>query len=246
MNTDSHSNIPRHIAIVMDGNGRWAKMRGKSRFMGHKAGMDAVGKIVKMAVEKKIEVLSLFAFSSENWSRPTEEINYLMQLFSDVCRNQIKKLHEHNICVRFLGDLSRFSSTVRKDMEGAARMTQENTGLKLMIAVNYGGQWDLVQAFQKIAARIASGELTAQAIDAQLVAAHLSTAGLPDPDLLIRTSGEERLSNFYLWQCAYTELYFTKTLWPDFDEAAFEAALHEYANRERRFGAIPQAKSKHQ
>ena len=215
----------------MDGNGRWAELHKKPRSAGHRAGGEAVQKIIKTAAESGIEVLSLFAFSTENWSRPKQEINNLMQLFLKGLQESTKKLHKNQIQIRFIGDLSRFSVKLRKQIQQAVALTKNNTGLKLVIAVNYGGQWDIVQAAQKLAQQ-------KQKINAETFADCLATKNLPDPDLFIRTSGEQRISNFFLWQLAYTELYFTDVLWPDFDEQHFAQALEAYAKRKRRFGKI--------
>lgn len=232
------STKPKHVAIVMDGNGRWAKLHHKPRSAGHKAGGDAAQKIIKYAVDNHIEILSLFAFSTENWSRPQQEINYLMQLLLTELQNATQKLYKNNIQLRFIGDLSRFSVKLRQQIEKAVKLTQNNTGLKLVIAINYGGQWDILQATKKISQKIADQEITAKDIRAETFAKHLVTADLPNPDLFIRTSGEQRISNFFLWQLAYTELYFTDVLWPDFNEQHFKQALDDFTKRKRRFGMI--------
>lgn len=226
--------LPRHIAIIPDGNGRWAKQRSLPRFAGHKAGVDAIRQVIKSCIEEKIEVLSLFAFSSENWRRPPSEINFLMNLFITVLEGETKKLHEQNIQLRIIGDRSPFDKKLQKLMQVAENLTANNTGLKLIIAANYGGQWDIQQAMQKIAKE----HLSADIITAELIHSKLSLADLPAPDLLIRTSGEQRVSNFYLWQLAYTELYFTPVFWPDFNKEEFIRALSYYAGCERRFGHI--------
>lgn len=230
--------MPKHVAIVMDGNGRWAELHHKSRSAGHKAGGDAAQKIIKCAAENHIEVLSLFAFSTENWQRPQKEIDYLMRLLLKGLQDAIQKLHKNNIQLRFIGDLNRFSVKLRQQIEKATKLTQNNTGLKLVIAINYGGQWDILQATKKISQKIADKEIIAKNIGIETFAKYLATADLPDPDLFIRTSGEKRISNFFLWQLAYTELYFTNVLWPDFDEQNFKQALDDFAKRKRRFGTI--------
>lgn len=228
--------LPRHIAVIMDGNGRWAKQRHLPRVAGHKAGVDAVRETVKVCVEKKIEVLTLFAFSSENWQRPEQEVNYLMELFITALKREIKKLHKQNIQLRIIGDRSRFDEKLCQQIDIAEQMTASNTGLKLVIAANYGGRWDIHNAMRDIAIDIEQGKLTHHNISPELIQSKLTQADLPDPDLFIRTSGEQRISNFILWQLAYTELYFTETLWPDFNTAELEKAFLFFENRERRFG----------
>ncbi len=228
--------LPRHVAIIMDGNGRWAKRRFMPRIAGHRAGVEAVRGIVRACARKGIEVLTLFAFSSENWRRPPEEVGLLMELLLSSLQREVTKLHENDVCLRFIGDRSAFAGTLGEKMAEAEALTRDNRGLKLAIAVNYGGRWDITQAARRLALKVAAGELSAEAIDEVLVQEHLCLADLPEPDLFIRTGGEQRVSNFLLWQLAYTELYFTDTLWPDFDDQAFEAALASFASRQRRFG----------
>jgi undecaprenyl diphosphate synthase len=228
--------IPRHIAIIMDGNGRWAQKRLMPRAVGHQAGVKAVRKIVEHCVREGVEVLTLFAFSSENWRRPPEEVSLLMELFMATLQTEIDKLHQNNIRLRFIGDRSRFSEALQKKMAEGEAQTRDNTALTVVIAVNYGGRWDLCQAFRAVNQKISAGELRAQDIDESLIDRHLSTAGLPEPDLFIRTGGEQRVSNFLLWQLAYTELYFTDTLWPDFDQKSLEEAILSFKGRQRRFG----------
>ncbi len=228
--------LPRHIAIIMDGNGRWAKKKFLPRLAGHKAGVEAVQQTVKRCVEKKIEVLTLFAFSSENWRRPQEEVSYLMQLFINALKNEAKKLHEQNIQLRVIGDRTRFDEKLRQQIDEVENLTANNTGLKLLLATNYGGQWDITQAVQRIAAKIESGAISSLAVTDELIQQHLSFADLPDPDLFIRTSGELRISNFILWQLAYTELYFSDVLWPDFNGDELDRAFAFFTTRERRFG----------
>lgn len=229
--------LPQHIAIIMDGNGRWAKKRFLPRVAGHKAGVDAVHNAVKLCVEKKIKVLTLFAFSSENWRRPAQEVDYLMSLFHTMLEREINKLHKQNIQLRIIGDKSRFDEKLQVQISHAENLTQHNTGLKLVIAANYGGQWDICEATRQIAASVKSGELSVDEISPELIQAKLTTLDLPLPDLLIRTSGEQRISNFLLWQLAYSELYFTEILWPDFNAEEFNKAIAYYTHRERRFGA---------
>lgn len=221
----------------MDGNGRWAKKRLLPRIAGHKAGANAVREVVTACVRHKIEILTLFAFSSENWSRPTEEISSLMSLFFSTLEREVQKLNKQNICLKFIGDRSRFDEKLCQRIAMAEQTTQHNTGLHLIIAVSYGGRWDLTQAMQQLAKDVAIGKLSPENISSEYIHSKLSTAGLPDPDLLIRTSGEQRISNFLLWQLAYTELYFSDVFWPDFTENEFERALQFYTKRDRRFGA---------
>nr|WP_086939075.1 isoprenyl transferase [Thaumasiovibrio occultus] len=228
--------LPKHIAVIMDGNGRWAQERGKARVFGHKAGVDAVKKTVSEASKMGVKVLSLFAFSSENWRRPEEEVSVLMELFVSVLSREAKRLHKNNIQLRIVGDTSRFSSRLQSKIADAEALTQHNTGLVLNICANYGGQWDIVQAVQQLAQDVKDGVLAANEIVEQDIACRLTMADLPDVDLMIRTSGECRISNFMLWQMAYAELYFTDCFWPDFDEQALRDALYWFVHRERRFG----------
>lgn len=234
--SDPAVNIPKHIAIIMDGNGRWAKQRLQPRFMGHRAGVKAVEGIVKRCAELGVEVLSLFAFSSENWRRPGKEVSLLMELFSHALSNQVKKLHENNIKLQIIGDLDRFSDALRQQIEQAQRLTEDNTGLTLNIAANYGGRWDVTQSVRQLAQQVANGELAADAITEQSINEHLTTAAIAEPDLFIRTGGEQRVSNFLLWQMAYTEFYFTDVLWPEFDAKQLDRAIASFSQRERRFG----------
>ncbi len=232
----SMATLPRHVAIIMDGNGRWAKARKRPRFMGHKAGVETVRRVVNSCVEQKIEVLTLFAFSSENWRRPEEEVSALMNLFATVLSGESKKLHKQNVRLRVVGELSAFSRKLQKQIEKAHQVTKDNTGLTLVIAANYGGRWDITQAAAKLAKKVELGELKASEINPEMMDDAMSLSDLPEPDLFIRTGGEKRISNFLLWQLAYTELYFTDTLWPDFQGQAFEDALHSFSQRQRRFG----------
>ena len=233
---DVSAKSPRHVAIIMDGNGRWASRRRLPRFAGHKAGVETVKDVVRACGEYGVEVLTLFAFSSENWRRPEEEVGLLMGLFMTALEQQVRKLHEHNIRLRIIGDRSAFSRTLQERIEAAETLTGSNTGLGLVVAANYGGRWDMTQAARTIAERVQNGELSPDQVSPELIQSLLSLANLPEPDLFIRTGGEKRVSNFLLWQLAYTELYFTDTLWPDFDRQAFEGALTSFATRQRRFG----------
>ena len=232
----SENGIPRHIAIIMDGNGRWAEKRFMPRALGHQAGVKAVRKIVERAGNLGVEVLTLFAFSSENWRRPKEEVSLLMSLFVETLQREIDTLDKNGIRLLFIGDRSAFPDVLRQKMQEGETQTQHNNALTLVIAANYGGHWDITQATQKIIDKMASGEISKQSVSPELIENHLSTAGLPDPDLFIRTGGEERVSNFLLWQLAYTELYFTPTLWPDFDQGSLDDAIGSFKTRERRFG----------
>ena len=233
---DCPSKLPRHVAIIMDGNGRWAKQRHMPRIAGHRAGVESVRSVVQLCGAKGVEVLTLFAFSSENWRRPETEVSLLMELFMMALQREAKRLNENNVRLRVIGDRSKFSSKLQGEIAKAEALTQNNTGLTLAVAANYGGRWDVTYAVRCLAADVAAGKVDAAAISEEMIRDRLSMADLPEPDLFIRTGGEQRISNFLLWQLAYTELYFTDTLWPDFKEAAFEAALESFANRQRRFG----------
>jgi undecaprenyl diphosphate synthase len=236
--------VPRHVAIIMDGNGRWAERRHLPRFAGHKAGVDAVKGVVEACGDKGIEALTLFAFSSENWRRPVEEVGWLMGLFMTALEQQARKLHENNVRLRVIGDRSAFSGALRRRIAESEKLTADNTGLTLVVAANYGGRWDITRAARELAARVKAGALALEGITSELFATALSIHDLPEPDLFIRTGGEQRISNFLLWQLAYTELYFTEVLWPDFDRRAFETALASYATRQRRFGRTGEQVSK--
>ena len=228
--------LPRHVAMIMDGNGRWATRRRLPRFAGHRAGVDTAKEMVRACGEKGIDVLTLFAFSSENWRRPEEEVGLLMDLFVAVLDQQVRELHDNNIRLRIIGDRNGLHAGLRERIDQAESLTEDNTGQTLVIAANYGGRWDCCQAVRRVAERVQRGELALEDIDEQEVQAELSLDDLPEPDLFIRTGGERRVSNFLLWHLAYTELYFTDTLWPDFDRSAFEGALAYYAAHQRRFG----------
>ncbi len=235
--------LPRHVAIVMDGNGRWAQRRGLSRNEGHRRGKDSVRAIVETARELGIPYLSLFAFSSENWTRPSTEVNFLMTLLRRYLLTETKRLMKRDIRVVAVGDLERLPVPVREALSHAVEVTGQNRAMTLAIALSYGGRQDIVRAAQKIGQAVAAGELDPEAIDEQVVASSLYTGELPDPDLWIRTSGEIRISNCFLFQLAYAELYFTDTLWPDFREREFLAALSAFQARERRFGGVIPAQS---
>ncbi len=228
--------IPRHVAIIMDGNGRWAKRRNRPRFYGHRAGVEAVEEVLQACANRGVEMLTLFAFSSENWHRPTQEVRLLIDLFKSVLSNRLDRLQERNVRLRIIGARDRFPESLRAEIARAEALTANNRGMVLVVAANYGGRWDIAQAAKQVAIKVVKGEIMIDSITPEVLAAHLSLADLPEPDLFIRTGGEQRLSNFLLWQLAYTEFYFTDTLWPDFDEAAFSLAIDTFIRRERRFG----------
>jgi len=228
--------LPRHVAIIMDGNGRWARQRKKPRVFGHKAGVETVRSVVRMCAEKGIAALTLFAFSTENWRRPRREVELLLDLFLTALSREVSDLHKNRVCLRVIGDRLGFPAKLRKQIDAAEELTRDNAGLTLTIAANYGGRWDVAQAAQRLAERVENGILKAADITPDLLGTELSLSDLPEPDLFIRTGGEQRISNFLLWQLAYTELYFTETLWPEFHADAFEAALASFAARQRRFG----------
>jgi undecaprenyl diphosphate synthase len=228
--------VPRHIAIVMDGNGRWARARHRPRSFGHNAGRKAVRATIESCIREGIEALTLFAFSSENWQRPPEEVGALMSLFVRALDKEVDELHANGVRLRFIGNLEAFDEPLRKRMQASMRRTADNQRLQVNIAVNYGGRWDIAQASRQAAAAVARGELDISQIDETRLAQWMTLAELPALDLFIRTGGEYRISNFLLWQVAYAELYFTDTLWPDFDHACLRQALEDYARRERRYG----------
>lgn len=234
----STANLPQHIAVIMDGNGRWAKKRFMPRLAGHRAGVESARRIVKGCASRGIKVLTLFAFSSENWRRPQQEVSHLMELFFTGLEREAEDLHKNNIRLRFIGDRHRFSPNLIAKINEVESLTGQNTAMTLIIAADYGGQWDIAQAARQLATEVAAGTLQAEEITQEKIASRLSFADLPDPDLFIRTSGEMRISNFLLWQLAYSELYFTEILWPDFDDAALERALTHFAQRERRYGTV--------
>ncbi|RMG29209.1 MAG: isoprenyl transferase [Gammaproteobacteria bacterium] len=230
------SSLPAHVAIIMDGNGRWARRRGLPRPAGHREGVKAVRRIVECCRAEGIQVLTLFAFSSENWRRPKTEVRLLLELFAATLQREVDALHRNGVQIRFIGERTAFPERLVRMMASAEATTAENDGLVLVIAVNYGGRWDLVQAMRHLAVEVAAGRVDPGEIDEARIAGHLSLADLPEPDLFIRTGGEQRISNFLLWQLAYTELYFTDVLWPDFDADCFREALAWFAGRQRRFG----------
>ena len=228
--------IPRHVAIIMDGNNRWAKRRFMPGVAGHKAGVDAVRAVVEHSARQGVEVLTLFAFSSENWRRPADEVSALMSLFVLALEREVRKLHRHNIRLQIMGDVSGFSPRLQQLIRESEALTANNTAMTLVVAANYGGQWDIAQAARRIAEEVQAGTLQPQDINEQLFHRYTWLADLPPPDLLIRTGGEQRISNFMLWQTAYSELYFSPVFWPDFKEQEYQQALTAFAERIRRFG----------
>lgn len=230
--------VPRHVAIIMDGNGRWASGRGQPRAAGHRAGAKTVREIVESTQDLGIKTLTLFAFSSENWQRPKAEVRVLLDLFLRTLRRELKDLKKNDVSLHFIGSRSRFAPALQKEMAEAEAETDGNQGLQLVVAVDYGGRWDVIQAAQQLAQRCARGELDPDAVDEALFSSHMTLHTLGAPDLFIRTGGERRLSNFLLWDLAYSELYFTDTLWPDFDANQLDEALAWYSGRDRRFGRV--------
>ena len=230
--------VPRHVAIIMDGNGRWAQARGLPRTEGHRRGMETVKRIIRHASDRGVRYLTLYSFSSENWRRPAEEVGFLMGLLKFFIRRDLAELHGENTRIRVIGEREGLSVDVSGLLDEAEILTRHNTGLTVVIAFNYGSRNEIVRGVRAIAEKVARGELALADVDAETISASLFTADIPDPDLVVRTSGEQRLSNFLMWQAAYSELVFSPVLWPDFDEAAFDAAIDEYRGRERRFGGV--------
>lgn len=230
------SSVPRHVAIIMDGNGRWASSRKKARHSGHRAGVKSVRLSVETAAQRGVEYLTLFAFSSENWARPVDEVGRLMSLFVEALRREVDELHRNDVRLNFVGAREQLNKGLREKITAAEKKTANNNGLRLTVAIAYGGRWDIIEATKAIARRVESGALTADAIDEAEFVKGLQLADVPDPDLLIRTGGETRISNFLLWNLAYAELWFTDVLWPEFDASEFDNALAYFASRQRRFG----------
>ncbi len=228
--------VPRHVAIIMDGNNRWARRQGLPGHAGHRAGVEAVRDVLRSCRQHKVEVLTLFAFSSENWGRPQPEVRALLALLSRYLRSEVRELHKDGVRLRFIGERSRFSERLQRLMSNAEYLTCDNCVATVVIAVDYGGRWDIAQAARKLAEQVQAGTLQAEDITEADVDREVAISDLPRPDLCIRTGGDARISNFMLWHCAYSELYFTNTLWPDFGELEFARALADYARRERRFG----------
>ena len=229
-------NIPTHIAVIMDGNGRWARKRALPRHAGHRSGVGAVRETVELAAKRGVSYLTLFAFSSENWSRPREEVSKLMGLFVEALQREVDELHRNNVRLEFIGAREQLQAGLVKKIVSAEAQTRDNTGLRLFVAVAYGGRWDIVKAAQRLAGRAVAGEISAGDIDDAAISSELQLGDVPDPDLLIRTGGEQRISNFLLWNLAYAELWFCDTLWPDFGDKQFDEALGHYAKRQRRYG----------
>lgn len=228
--------VPQHVAIIMDGNGRWAKQQGKLRISGHRAGVESVRNAVRFSVKHKVKSLTLYAFSSENWRRPEKEVSSLMELFVFALDNEVKSLHKHNVKLNVIGDISRFSERLQKRIKKSEQLTANNTGLRLNIAANYGGRWDIINSLSLIAEKVKNNQLSIEQITEETVNAHICLHDQPEVDLVIRTGGEHRISNFLLWQSAYAEFFFTDVLWPDFDDQVFEQAIEVFGKRERRFG----------
>jgi len=236
-NIDAHGRIvPAHVAVIMDGNGRWAKSRALPRHAGHRAGVKSVRQTVELAAKRGVSCLTLFAFSSENWQRPAEEVSRLMGLFLEALQREVNDLHRNNVRLKFIGARDRLQADLLKKILSAEEKTKDNDGLRLMVAVAYGGRWDIVNAAKSLATKALEGRLSVDDLDDELFAAELALHGLPDPDLLIRTGGEQRISNFLLWNLAYAELWFSECLWPDFGEKQFDEALAFFASRQRRYG----------
>jgi undecaprenyl diphosphate synthase len=230
--------LPSHVAVIMDGNGRWAKNRSQPRIMGHQRGVDTLKNLVRCCNDWGVSALTAYAFSTENWGRPTAEVEFLMTLFERVLRRELRELNEENVRISFVGNLAVLPQSLQEEIERAMGETRKNTGIRFTVATNYGGRQEILQAVRAIARQVEKGLIHPEEIDENLFEKHLYTAGLPHPDLLIRTSGEMRISNFLLWQMAYAEIYVTQTLWPDFDRSAFHQALLAYQQRERRFGKV--------
>jgi undecaprenyl diphosphate synthase len=230
--------LPRHVAVIMDGNGRWAKRRGMPRIMGHRRGVDTLKDLLRCCRDWGVEALTAYAFSTENWGRPLEEVEFLMTLFERVLRQELREMMEEDVRIRFVGNLAALPKSLQTEIERSVESTQSNKGIQFTVATNYGGRQEILQACRAIAQKVQQGQIQPDEIDESLFERHLYTAGGCDPDLLIRTSGEMRLSNFLLWQMAYSEIYVTETLWPDFDRTEFHQALSAYQQRDRRFGRV--------
>lgn len=231
-----HSRIPRHVAIIMDGNGRWANLRGRPRSDGHAEGVTSVHRAVEFSSDMGIEYLTLYAFSTENWNRPQEEVDTLMHLIGWAIERELPELLRNNVRIHLIGDIDRIPDDARRRLRNSEQATAHCTGLRLLMCLSYSSRWEITEAARRLARRVSDGSLDPEAISEQSIADNLATAGIPDPDLLIRTGGEQRISNFLLYQIAYSELYFTNTLWPDFDKVAYAEAIIDFQQRERRFG----------
>lgn len=228
--------IPQHVAIIMDGNGRWAKSKGLDRIFGHREGVDSVDKVMEAASDLGVKYITLYAFSTENWNRPEQEVNALMEILSQALKKYIEKISKNNVRLMVVGDKSRLSQLTLSNLSEAEKMTEMNTGLTMILAISYSSRWEIVEATKRIASEVKAGSLNVDQIDEKIFSDHLATAGIPDPDLLIRTSGELRISNFLMWQLSYSELYFTPVSWPEFKKEQFFEAIIDYQKRERRFG----------
>ena len=228
--------IPQHVAIIMDGNGRWAKSKELDRIFGHREGVDSVDKVMEAASDLGVKYITLYAFSTENWNRPDTEVNALMEILSEALKKYIEKISQNNVRLMVIGDKSRLSKVTLSNLSEAEKMTEGNTGLTMILAISYSSRWEIVEAAKRIAAEVKTGALDVEAINEQIFSNHLATAGIPDPDLLVRTSGELRISNFLMWQLSYSELYFTPVSWPEFKKEQFFEAIIDYQKRERRFG----------
>lgn len=234
------SNLPKHIAIIMDGNGRWAKEKGLPRNLGHKAGVETIRDIVKECSKLKIKYLTLYAFSTENWKRPKEEVTALMRLLIEYLKNEIKELHAQDVVIKYIGDIKRLPDACQKALIDSYNKTKNNKGLVLTLALNYGGRNEIVHAIKEISKDVKNNELSIESIDENTISNYLYTKNMPDPDIIIRTAGEQRLSNFLLWQCAYSEFWYTDVKWPDFKKEDLRKAIFDYQNRDRRFGGLKQ------
>jgi undecaprenyl diphosphate synthase len=235
-NDPTGMDVPHHVAIIMDGNGRWAKARSQARHSGHRAGVKSVRETVESAAKRGVKYLTLFAFSSENWQRPQDEVSRLMSLFLEALQREVDDLHRNNVRLRFVGARAQLKPKLQRKIEAAEQQTSQNSGLTLIVAVAYGGRWDIVNAARRLATKVTGGELSIEDIGDDAFARELALSGVPDPDLLIRTGGEQRISNFLLWNLAYSELYFCDCLWPDFREREFDEAMIFYGMRQRRYG----------
>ncbi len=235
-NDPTGMDVPHHVAIIMDGNGRWAKARSQARHAGHRAGVKSVRETVESAAKRGVRYLTLFAFSSENWQRPQDEVSRLMSLFLEALQREVDELHRNNVRLRFVGARAQLKPKLQRKIEAAEQQTSQNSGLTLIVAVAYGGRWDIVNAAKRLAAKVTGGEMSIEDIGDDALAGELALSGVPDPDLLIRTGGEQRISNFLLWNLAYSELYFCDCLWPDFREQEFDEAMIFYGMRQRRYG----------
>lgn len=230
--------LPKHVAVIMDGNGRWAKRRGLPRIMGHRKGVDALKQLLRCCDDWGVQALTAYAFSTENWGRPLEEVDFLMTLFERVLRRELQEMIKENVRIEFVGNLAALPPSLQAEIERSMSATVNNSGIQFTVATNYGGRQEILQACRAIATKVKQGQIQPEDIDETMFSRHLYTANVPDPDLLIRTSGEMRLSNFLLWQMAYGEMYITETLWPDFDREQFHKALFDYQQRDRRFGKV--------